>query len=132
MHQERIFLENINYKISEYKIHKLNPGAFLSINLTKTKLLMAILIFQKLLGNLLPNIADIKNIKESYWNDMELKYCTKGILNENMPFITFDEKGVSTTQKILKILIKGNHLLSLKMNFQNTGLIMLVKLAVMV
>lgn len=100
---ERIFLENINYKISEYKVHKLNPGTFLSIDFNKNEVIDGKLNLSKTTSNIfLPNISDIKNVKESYWNDMKLKYCTKGILNENMPFITFDEKGVSNYSKNFK------------------------------
>ncbi len=100
---ERIFLERINYKTSEFKIDKLSPGSYISINFHKNKVDTGKLRLSRVTSNnLLPNISEIKNNEESFWNNMELQYCTKGILNENMPFITFDEKGVSNYSKNFK------------------------------
>ena len=63
-------------------------------------------------------ISEIKPSKTSFWKDLDIQRCSKGILNEKMPFIEFDEEGVSNYSKSfqpiekkpikeLEIILKG-------------------------
>jgi asparagine synthetase B (glutamine-hydrolysing) len=93
---EKIFLEQINYKTDKFQINKLLPGKYLIIDFNQNILSEGSVQLSDFKSyNSLPKISEIKKPKKSFWLEENLRHCSTGILNENMPFITFNKDGVS-------------------------------------
>ena len=91
---EEVFLKEL--KFSGVKIVKLEPKEHVVYNFKSNS-------FQKFelsLSNIILNftfkpIAEIESKSESFWKKDNLQICSLGILNENMPGISFNKAGIS-------------------------------------
>tara|TARA_B100001250_G_C19776782_1_gene779934 strand:+ start:10 stop:1917 length:1908 start_codon:yes stop_codon:yes gene_type:complete len=97
---EKIFLNDLDVNLGKLKTEKLHPGSFLLLNINENTSISGSLNLSKATSTYhLPLISEIKPSKTSFWKDLDIQRCSKGILNEKMPFIEFDEEGVSNYSK---------------------------------
>ena len=102
---EKIFLNNLDKSLENLETKKVRPGKFLLLNINKDEISTGSFSLSKGISkSQLPLISEIKPNKESFWNELDLQRCTKGILTEKMPFIEFDEEGVSNYTKSFQLM----------------------------
>ena len=89
--------------VSKYKINKLEPQTLITFDIKNKKIKKSSISLSRVqVQYVYKPIEDIKLDKVSYWDDSSLQICSRGILNENMPGIRFDEAGVSNIAKHFK------------------------------
>ena len=91
---EEVFLKKLNF--SDVKIVKLEPKEHIVYNLKSNSLEK----FELSLSNVIVNfsfkpIAEIESKSETFWKKDDLQICSLGILNENMPGLSFNKDGIS-------------------------------------
>ncbi len=97
---EKVFLQELRPTLDFKNINHLEPGTALSFNLINKDLdKFNVPLSRKGKEYFLPLIKDIKLNSPSYWESKNTQICKKGILNSNMPGISFDKSGISNFSK---------------------------------
>ena len=100
---EKSFLELDVIGIDNYDIKKLEPQTLLSFDIKNEKILQSNVGLSNInIEFKYTPIEEIKLDKDSFWKSSNLQVCSKGILNQNMPGISFDHQGVSNFAKNFK------------------------------
>ena len=101
-HNENFYFSSEEYKVLGLKsIHQLVNDSKI-IDIEKSEIINDIIEFKNQRLNLVPELVlSSQNEKLLKYEDHDLKRCTKCILPEIMPYISFDDKGVAITAIII-------------------------------
>ena len=100
---EKSFLELGIAGVNNHDIKKLEPKTLLSFDIKNKKVHQSNVDLSNVnIEFKYTPIEDISLDKDSFWNNSNLQVCSKGILNQNMPGISFDDQGISNFAKNFK------------------------------